>query len=167
MEAIGQLAGGVAHDFNNILTAIIGFGTLAKMKMPPEDPQRMLIDHILAASDRAAQLTQSLLAFSRKQVLIPKPVDLNAIVKSVEKLLGRLIGEDIEFTTRLTGQSLIVMADAGQIEQVLMNLVTNARDAIPGGGRAFHLHRAEGAGEGFHRRPWVWRAGELRADHRI
>lgn len=134
MEAIGQLAGGVAHDFNNILTAIIGFGNLAKMRVQPGDPQQALIDHILASADRAAQLTKSLLAFSRKQVLIPKPVDLNTIVKNVEKLLGRLIGEDIEFTTRLTEQNLIVMADAGQIEQVLMNLATNARDAMPGGG---------------------------------
>jgi CheY-like chemotaxis protein/two-component sensor histidine kinase len=104
------------------------------MKMKPDDPQRPLIDHILASSDRAAHLTQSLLAFSRKQVIIPKPVDLNAIVKSVEKLLWRLIGEDIEFTTHLALQSLIVMADAGQIEQVLMNLATNARDAMPRGG---------------------------------
>ena len=134
MEAIGQLAGGVAHDFNNILTAIIGFSNLAKMKMKPDDPQQPLIDHILASSDRAAHLTQSLLAFSRKQVLQPKPVDLNAIVKNIEKLLGRLIGEDIEFTTRMAEQSLIVMADAGQLEQVLMNLVTNARDAMPEGG---------------------------------
>ncbi|GLH72696.1 hypothetical protein GETHLI_11980 [Geothrix limicola] len=134
MEAIGQLAGGVAHDFNNILTAIIGFGNLAKMKMKPDDPQQVLIDHILASSDRAAHLTHSLLAFSRKQVLLPKPVDLNAIVQNVGKLLSRLIGEDIELIPRLTGQGLIVMADEGQIEQVLMNLATNARDAMPGGG---------------------------------
>jgi len=134
MEAIGQLAGGVAHDFNNILTAIIGFTSIVRMKMQPGDPQRPLIEQILTSSDRAAQLTQGLLAFSRKQVLISKPVDLNIIVKSIERLLGRLIGEDIEFNTRLTDGSLIVMADAGQIEQVLMNLATNARDAMPSGG---------------------------------
>jgi len=135
MEAIGQLAGGVAHDFNNILTAIIGFGNLAKAKLRPGDPLRTLIDQILASSDRAANLTRSLLAFSRKQVLIRKPVDLNDLVRNVEKLLVRLIGEDIELTTSLTRNSLIVMADAGQIEQVLMNLATNARDAMPSGGR--------------------------------
>jgi PAS domain S-box-containing protein len=134
MEAIGLLAGGVAHDFNNILTAIIGFANLVKMKMAPGDPLRAGIDQILVSSDRAAHLTQGLLAFSRKQVIIPKPADLNAIVRSVEKLIGRLIGEDIEFTTQLSAQSLIVMADAGQIEQVLMNLATNARDAMPNGG---------------------------------
>jgi len=134
MEAVGQLAGGVAHDFNNILTAIIGFSNLAKMKMKPDDPQQPLIDHILASSDRAAHLTHSLLAFSRKQVLLPKPVELNGLVQGVEKLLARLIGEDIELSVKLAGQGLIVMADAGQIEQVLMNLATNARDAMPRGG---------------------------------
>ncbi|WP_316411623.1 hybrid sensor histidine kinase/response regulator [Mesoterricola silvestris] len=134
MEAIGQLAGGVAHDFNNILTAIIGFGNLAKMRMKAEDPQMTLIDQILAASDRAANLTRSLLAFSRKQVIIPRPVDVNGILGTVEKLLARLIGEDIELVTRPGKQSLIVMADEGQIEQVLLNLATNARDAMPKGG---------------------------------
>lgn len=134
MEAVGQLAGGVAHDFNNILTAITGFGNLVKMKMNPDDPLQTGMDQILAASERAAHLTQGLLAFSRKQMLIPKPVDLNTIVSSVEKLLRRLIGEDIDLVLRLSTQSLIVMADVGQIEQVLMNLVTNARDAMPRGG---------------------------------
>ncbi len=134
MEAIGQLAGGVAHDFNNILTAITGFGTLVKMKMNPDDPLQTGVDQILAASERAAHLTQGLLAFSRRQVLIPKPIDLNAVLSSVEKLLRRLIGEDIDLSLRLSDRSLIVMADAGQIEQILMNLATNARDAMPRGG---------------------------------
>ncbi|MBP1772294.1 MAG: sensor histidine kinase response regulator [Holophagaceae bacterium] len=134
MEAIGQLAGGVAHDFNNILTAIMGFSNLARMKMAHDDPLRPLIDQILASSDRAAHLTKGLLAFSRKQVIQPKPADLNAIVKSVDRLLARLIGEDIELNTELTGESLILMVDVGQIEQVLMNLATNARDAMPKGG---------------------------------
>jgi PAS domain S-box-containing protein len=134
MEAIGTLAGGVAHDFNNILTAIIGYGSIVQMKMKPDDPQQAALDQILQSADRAAHLTQGLLAFSRKQVIKPKPVDLNGIVKSVEKLLLRIIGEDIELSSRLAGSSLIAMADSGQIEQVLMNLATNARDAMPEGG---------------------------------
>jgi PAS domain S-box-containing protein len=135
MEAIGTLAGGVAHDFNNILTAIIGFATLAERKMIPEDPLRAFVDQILASADRAAHLTKGLLAFSRKQVLLPRAVDLNSIIKSVESLLRRLIGEDIELTIRVSDESQIMMADTGQIEQVIMNLATNARDAMPRGGR--------------------------------
>jgi PAS domain S-box-containing protein len=134
MEAIGTLAGGVAHDFNNFLTAIIGFATLAKMKMPVDDPNGRAINQILSASERATHLTHSLLAFSRKQVMSLKPVNLNDLVRRIEKLLGRLIGEDIEMPTRLAADEVFVMADAGQIEQVLMNLVTNARDALPEGG---------------------------------
>ena len=134
MEAIGQLAGGIAHDFNNLLTAIIGFGSLAKMKMGPGDPQSVLIEQILGAANQAAHLTQGLLAFSRKQVILPKPVDINNIVKSIEKLLRRIIGEDIDFKAMLAERDLILMADAGQIEQVLMNLATNARDAMSNGG---------------------------------
>ena len=134
MEAIGTLAGGVAHDFNNILTAIIGFATLAKMKMQVDDPNVAAINQILSASERATHLTHSLLAFSRKQVISLKPVNLNDLVRRLEKLLRRLIGEDIELPTRLAPSGISVLADAGQIEQVLMNLVTNARDAMPGGG---------------------------------
>jgi PAS domain S-box-containing protein len=134
MEAIGTLAGGVAHDFNNILTAIIGYGSIVKMKLKSEDPLRESVDQILTASDRAAHLTQGLLAFSRKQMLNPLPVDLNDIVRNVEKLLRRIIGEDITFSTQLTEKSLIAMADSVQIEQVLMNFATNARDAMPQGG---------------------------------
>ncbi len=134
MEAIGTLAGGVAHDFNNILTAIIGYGNIIKMKMSPDDPMMESIDQILSSSDRAASLTRGLLAFSRKQILNPSPVDLNTIVRSIDKLLLRIIGEDIELSTSLAGQNLIVMADVSQIEQILMNLATNARDAMPDGG---------------------------------
>ena len=134
MEAIGTLAGGVAHDFNNILTAIIGYATIVKMKMRPDDSQRGAIDQILASSERATHLTQSLLAFSRKQAISPKPVNLNDIVRSIEKMLRRLIGEDIDLTLRITDRVLGVMADAGQMDQVLMNLVTNARDVMPEGG---------------------------------
>jgi CheY-like chemotaxis protein len=104
------------------------------MNMRPDDPQRASINQILAAADRAAHLTQGLLAFSRKQAINPRPVDLNGIVKNVEKLLRRLIGEDVELTARLSESNLIAMADAGQIEQVLMNLAANARDAMDAGG---------------------------------
>ncbi len=134
MEAIGQLAGGVAHDFNNILTAIGGYGSLLLMKMTDDDPLRHEVEQILASSERAAQLTRSLLAYSRQQIINPKPVDLNRIVQGIERLLSRLIGEDIDMQTRLASQKLTVMADSGQLDQVLMNLATNARDAMPGGG---------------------------------
>jgi PAS domain S-box-containing protein len=135
MEAVGTLTGGIAHDFNNILTAIIGYGNILKMKLEKESPLLGYTDQILASADRAAHLTQSLLAFSRKQVINPKPVNLNEITASIEKILLRIIGEDIELMTILSGmKDLRVMADAGQIEQVLMNLATNARDAMPEGG---------------------------------
>ena len=134
MEAIGQLAGGIAHDFNNILTAVIGYASLLQMKMKEDDALRIYVDQVLSASKRAANLTQGLLAFSRKQIINPVPLDLNEVVKRIEKLLWRFIGEDIEFRTVLTETELMVMADPGQIEQVLMNLVTNARDAMPEGG---------------------------------
>ena len=137
MEAVGQLTGGIAHDFNNILTAIIGYGHLLQMRLDPEDPRRSYADHILASAERAAGLTQGLLAFSRKQVLNPRPVDLNDIIHRVKKLLSKIIGEDIDLETRLYDGKLNVMADSGQIEQVLMNFATNARDAMPDGGRLF------------------------------
>jgi signal transduction histidine kinase len=134
MEAIGQLAGGIAHDFNNILTAIIGYANLLSMKVEGDDIQADYVKHILSSAERAASLTQSLLAFSRKQIINPKPVDLNEIVCKVEKLLSRLIGEDIELKITSLGKNLTVLADGGQLEQVLMNLTTNARDAMPEGG---------------------------------
>lgn len=134
MEAIGQLAGGVAHDFNNILTAIIGYGSFLQMNIGKDNPLSNYVTQILTSAERAANLTQALLAFSRKQIINPKPVNLNEIISGVEKLLSRLIGEDIELSTVLTDKDLTVMADSGQIEQVLMNLATNARDAMPDGG---------------------------------
>jgi len=134
MEAVGTLAGGVAHDFNNILTAIIGYGSLLKMKMGEHDPLRSNVDQILVSAERAAGLTQSLLAFSRKQPMSRQPVDLNFLVKRVEKLLVRLIGEDIEVRILPGDTNATILGDAGQIEQVLMNLATNARDAMPRGG---------------------------------
>jgi len=129
------LAGGVAHDFNNILTAIIGYSSLMQMKMAENDPLRPSVNSILASTERAASLTQSLLAFSRKQILTPKHVEMNTIVRRVEKLIERLIGEDIEIKQVLHDEPLPIKADTGQIEQIMINLVTNARDAMPRGGK--------------------------------
>ncbi len=134
MEAVGQLAGGIAHDFNNFLTAIIGYGTLLGMNIAEGSACRAYVDQILAAAERSANLTRQLLAFSRKQVMELRVVDVNDILRGVDKLLRRLIGEDIEFRSDLAGQGLLVMADRGQIEQVVMNFATNARDAMPEGG---------------------------------
>ncbi|MEW6713921.1 MAG: PAS domain S-box protein [Nitrospirota bacterium] len=133
MEAVGQLAGGVAHDFNNIITAIIGYSSIMKMKAGEDEYFRGLIDNVLAASEKAANLVQSLLAFSRKQISNSEPVRINEIIKSIEKLLSIAAGEDIALKIELT-EDLIVTADIVQIEQVMMNLCTNARDAMPGRG---------------------------------
>ena len=135
MEAIGQLAGGIAHDFNNILTAIMGYGHFIKMKTKEGDPLRTYAEHILSLSDRATNLTQGLLALNRKQIMQLRPVNINEIIREVDKLLLRMIGEDIELKTILADRELTVMADAGQIEQIMMNLATNARDAMPEGGQ--------------------------------
>ncbi len=134
MESIGHLAGGVAHDFNNILSAIVGYAHLTLMKLKEDDPLRMNIEHILNASDKAANLTQSLLAFSRKQLIVPKPVRINSIVFNMKKILDRIIGEDIDFKVIPAVNDLIIKVDKGQIEHALMNLATNARDAMPDGG---------------------------------
>jgi two-component system cell cycle sensor histidine kinase/response regulator CckA len=137
MESIGTLAGGISHDFNNILTAIIGYGSLLQMKMKEGDPFRHYVEQILASANRAANLTKGLLAYSRKQVLNIKPVNINAIVRKIETLLERIIGEDVEIRSLLMDQEITIMADAGQIEYVLTNIVTNARDAMPGGGYVY------------------------------
>jgi PAS domain S-box-containing protein len=134
MEAIGQLAGGIAHDFNNILTAIMGYSSIINLRMEKESPLRHFVEQVLASGERAAELTNGLLAFSRRQVLHAKPMDLCGVVRGLEKMLGRLVPEDIAFKTTVAEGDLIVMADKGQIEQVLMNLVTNAKDAMPRGG---------------------------------
>ena len=135
MEALGTLVGGVAHDFNNIITAIIGFGSLAQMQMEETDPRASHLQQILVASDRAATLTRQLLTFCRKQEIETRPADLNGIVRNVDKMLKRLLREDIEMNISLNDCALNVMVDEGQIQQVLMNLATNARDAMPEGGR--------------------------------
>jgi signal transduction histidine kinase len=135
MEAVGRLAGGIAHDFNNILTAIGGYADLLLADMAPDDPHRGDLGEIHLATQRAASLTQQLLAFSRKQVLQPKVIDLNTLVPDIEKMLRRLIGEDILFATVLHPRLGNVRADPGQLEQVIVNLAVNARDAMPNGGR--------------------------------
>ena len=134
MEAIGQLAGGVAHDFNNVLTVIMGFGQMLQHSLPVGDPKFAHMEQILNAADRAAHLTKSLLAFSRKQVMRLQQVELNDLTRNHTKFLVRIIGEDVTLKTSFSEQPLHVLADSGQIEQVLMNLATNARDAMPVGG---------------------------------
>ena len=134
MEAVGQLAGGVAHDFNNLLTAITGYTELSMRKLREEDPIFHNLGEIRKAANRATSLTRQLLAFSRRQVLQPKVLDLNRIITDTEKMLARLIGEDIGLRTILDPALGSVRADPSQIEQVLMNLVINARDAMPEGG---------------------------------
>ncbi len=135
MEAVGRLAGGVAHDFNNLLGVITGYGEIVHRQLPGADPLKGKVEQILKAAERAAGLTRQLLAFGRKQVLQPEILDLNAAVSDMEKMLRRLIGEDVELSTRLEPRLGNVRADPGQIEQVLMNLAVNARDAMPEGGR--------------------------------
>jgi two-component system, cell cycle sensor histidine kinase and response regulator CckA len=135
MEAVGRLAGGVAHDFNNLLGVIIGYAELALDSLGSDDPQRKNIEEIQKASDRAALLTRQLLAFSRKQVLQPCVLDLNVVVSSAEQLLQRLIGEHIQLLVVAGAKLRRVKADSGQLEQIIMNLVLNARDAMPDGGR--------------------------------
>lgn len=136
MEALGELASGVAHDFNNILTALIGYGNLLTMGMEADDPLREYADQILASSEKAANLTQSLLAFGRKRAIELKPRNVNTVIRGMEKLLRRLLTEDIELKVMLTEESdASVMADITQLDQVLMNLASNARDAMPRGGR--------------------------------
>ena len=135
MEAIGRLAGGVAHDFNNMLTAIIGYSQLVQAQLDDASPLRHDIEEIEKAGHRAAGLTAQLLAFSRKQVLQPRVLDLNEVISDVEQMLRRLIGEDIDLVTIATPDLGHVKADPGQVEQILLNLALNSRDAMPRGGK--------------------------------
>jgi len=135
MEAVGRLAGGVAHDFNNLLTVITSYSDLLLEDLGADDPKRDDVDQIRKAAQGAAALTRQLLAFSRQQVLEPKVLDLKATIAGTEKLLKRLIGEDVQLTTAFAPDLGAVKADPGQLEQVIMNLAVNARDAMPGGGR--------------------------------
>ncbi len=134
MEAIGRLAGGVAHDFNNLLTVILLYGERLLEKLPADDPNRGAVEQIKLAGERASALTAQLLAFSRQQVFEPKRVDLNQIVTGSEKMLCRMIGEDISLSVKTGSSTGAIMADSGRVEQVLLNLAVNARDAMPRGG---------------------------------
>ncbi len=134
MEAVGRLAGGVAHDFNNLLTAILGYCELLQEDLPPGDGNLDSLMEIRKAGESAATLTRQLLAFSRNQLIEPARLDLNAVVAEMRAMLGRLIGEDVDVLLQLPPHVPLVLADRGQIEQVVMNLAVNARDAMPGGG---------------------------------
>ena len=135
MEAIGSLAGGVAHDFNNLLSVILNCAEFALESLGPDHPARGDLSEVKKTTMRAATLTRQLLAFSRKQVLQPVPLNLNDVATGLEEMLRRVIGENIDFVQRLEPKLGVVLADPGQIEQVIMNLVVNARDALPGGGK--------------------------------
>ncbi|HET6418541.1 MAG TPA: PAS domain S-box protein [Geobacteraceae bacterium] len=136
MESVGILAGGVAHDFNNLLTAISGYGQILLETIPEDDKlSQESITNVLKAAERASELTRGLLAFSRKQVISPKPLHIDTLISNASRLIQRIIGKDIVFVTNSAVKNLLVKADPGQIEQVLMNLATNARDAMPHGGR--------------------------------
>jgi CheY-like chemotaxis protein len=135
MEAVGRLAGGVAHDFNNLLTVILSCTEMVLQDMPDPDPQREELEQIRAAALAAASLTQQLLTFTRQEVIQPRLVEVNSVVASAEGILKRLIGEDVELTTVLAQGNPIVKIDRGQLEQVVVNLAVNARDAMPSGGK--------------------------------
>jgi two-component system, cell cycle sensor histidine kinase and response regulator CckA len=135
MEAVGRLAGGVSHDVNNMLTAIKGFATLLRMDLPREDPLHAYVQEIEKAVDRSTSLTRQLLAFSRRQVLRPRVLDLDELIREMERMLRRVIGDDVEFRSTLAAGEARIQADSGQMEQILMNLVVNARDAVRRGGR--------------------------------
>jgi two-component system, cell cycle sensor histidine kinase and response regulator CckA len=143
MEAVGQLAGGIAHDFNNLLGVITGYGELAQRALSPGHRAHSRVSEILKAADRAAGLTRQLLAFSRRQVVQPKRLDLKEVVHALEPMMKRILGEDVRLVTWFAPDDVIVNADPGQLEQIVMNLAINARDAMPRGGRlTVHTARA-------------------------
>jgi PAS domain S-box-containing protein len=135
MEAVGRLAGGIAHDFNNLLTAILGYSEIGLLRPGLDDQLRHDLEEIHLAGERATTLTRQLLTFSRKQLVLPQALDLGVVVVELSKMLRRLIGEDVELETLIEPGALTIKADRGQVEQVLMNLSVNARDAMPAGGR--------------------------------
>jgi signal transduction histidine kinase/CheY-like chemotaxis protein len=155
MEAIGRLAGGIAHDFNNLLMIIMGHGELLRRSLGPEDPRLRKVQHVMGASERAARLVRQLLAFSRKQALEPQVVDVNALVAETARMLRPLLGEDVKVVTRLAPALARARVDPAQIDQVLMNLAVNARDAMPRGGTlALETANVE-AGPGVPSGAWV------------
>lgn len=135
LESIGRLAGGVAHDFNNLLTVIIGYGSTLADDLQTSHPHHGYIKAILDSAEQASSLTRQLLAFSRKQIAVPKPVDLNTLVVDTQRMLQRLVGEDVEISVAVAPAPALVRIDPGQMNQILMNLAANARDAMPGGGK--------------------------------
>jgi signal transduction histidine kinase len=154
MEALGLLAGGVAHDFNNILTAIIGYANLALSALEPGRPERDDLEQILVAAERAAALTKSLLAFSRKQPTELGPVDLRQVLSGMEKMVKRLVGEDVQVEVTTGPEKVVAMADGGQVGQILLNLAANARDAMPRGGTL-----SIAIGRASHPPPGAWEGG--------
>ena len=165
MESIGTLAGGVAHDFNNVLTAIMGYCSLMRMKAGDNHPFLGYVNQIMEAANRASTLTQSLLAFSRKQAMEAKAIDINETINGVGKLLRRIIGEDVELKTSLSEERLVVMAGEGQIGQLLMNLASNARDAMPEGGtlslKTERVHLSPGSLTGYKGKEGAYAALEV------
>jgi signal transduction histidine kinase len=135
MEAVGRLAGGVAHDFNNLLTVILGYNEMLRDHVRKDAVALEYADEVLHAAERASSLTNQLLAFSRRQVAVPRIVDLNEIVQGIDKMLRRIIGEDIQLEIHLSPQLQAVKVDPSQIDQVIMNLAVNSRDAMPDGGK--------------------------------
>jgi CheY-like chemotaxis protein len=150
MEAVGRLAGGIAHDFNNLLTAITGYSDLLLDRLEPDAEVRRDVEEIRRAAERAGSLTSQLLAFSRRQILAPRVLDLNAAVSETQRLLERLIGEDVELVVDLAPDAGSVRVDPGQLQHALLNLVVNARDAMPAGGRLVIATGCSGPGD---RRP--------------
>jgi two-component system cell cycle sensor histidine kinase/response regulator CckA len=151
MEAIGRLAGGIAHDLNNALTAIAGYAELALGEVAPDHPARADVEEIRRAAERAGSVTRQLLAFSRKQLLAPRVFDLNETIAGLSRLLSRLLGTDIDVQTRLASGTLRVLGDPGQIEQAVINLAVNARDAMPNGGQLVLATRLETVDDEFAR----------------
>ena len=160
MEAIGQLAGGIAHDLNNALTAIAGYAELALNEVAPDHAARPDIEEIRRAAERAGAVTRQLLAFSRKQLLEPRVFDLNETIDSLARMLARLLGAGVEVQARLAGEALPVIADPGQVEQAVINLAVNARDAMPDGGRLILATSRETVDERFARRNMPMPPGE-------
>ena len=165
MEAVGRLAGGVAHDFNNLLTVILGFCELLLADLDPDDPRQADIAEIQKAGTRAAGLTRQLLAFSRKQIIEPTLLDLNVVVADMRAMLGRLIGEDVKVVLGLRPELALVKADRGQVEQIVMNLAVNARDAMPTGRHVDDRDRERRARRALREDAPGGEAGTLRGAH--